>query len=103
MCIRDRSGRIGYTGMNRRGYMRNGMAPNNSQGKSGTANFLDGGVKGRYAYQDTTMHVNGGNCLMLLLLFGIVGAIFYTCLLYTSRCVSETDTKISEISDMAKS
>lgn len=40
------SGRIGYTGMNRRGYMRNGMAPNNSQGKSGTANFLDGGVKG---------------------------------------------------------
>ena len=25
--------------------MRNGMAPNNSQGKSGTANFLDGGGK----------------------------------------------------------
>ena len=40
------SGRIGYTGMKRHGYMRNGMAADNSYGDSGTANFLDGGVKG---------------------------------------------------------
>jgi len=37
------SGRIGYTGMKRHGYMRNGMAADNSYGDSGTANFLDGG------------------------------------------------------------
>ena len=40
------SGRIGYTGMKRHGYMRNGMAANNSYGNSETANFLDGGMKG---------------------------------------------------------
>ncbi len=39
------SGRIGYTSLQRDGKMRNGMAPNNSYGKSGTARFLDGGVK----------------------------------------------------------
>ena len=39
------SGRIGYTGMKRKGYMRNGMAADNSYGNSGTAHFLDGGGK----------------------------------------------------------
>ncbi len=39
------SGRIGGTEMQREGKMRNGMAADNSLGKSGTARFLDGGVK----------------------------------------------------------
>jgi len=39
------AGKLGYTAMQRRGYMRNGLAPNNSYGKSGTASFLDGGAK----------------------------------------------------------
>jgi hypothetical protein len=38
--------KIGHTDMQRKGYMRNGMAINNSKGRSHTANFLDGGVKG---------------------------------------------------------
>lgn len=47
-------GRTNYTDMQRNGKMRNGLAPNNSYGKSGTAHFLDGGVK-------TAMTVNLGN------------------------------------------
>ena len=39
------SGRIGGTTMQREGRMRNGLAINNSFGKSHTAKFLDGGVK----------------------------------------------------------
>ncbi len=39
------SGRIGGTSMWRDGKMRNGLAPDNSYGKSGTARFLDGGGK----------------------------------------------------------
>lgn len=39
------AGKIGYTSMQRDGKMRNGLAANNSYGKSGVAQFLDGGVK----------------------------------------------------------
>ena len=39
------NGRIAGTTMQRDGKMRNGLAPNNSFGKSGTAKFLDGGIK----------------------------------------------------------
>ncbi len=39
------NGRISGVTMQREGKMRNGLAPNNSLGKSGTAKFLDGGVK----------------------------------------------------------
>lgn len=39
------SGRIGGTSLQRDGKMRNGLAPNNSYGKGGTARFLDGGGK----------------------------------------------------------
>lgn len=39
------SGRIGATSMQRDGKMQNGLAPTNSLGKSGTAWFMDGGVK----------------------------------------------------------
>ena len=39
------NGRIGGTSLQREGKMRNGLAPNNSYGKSGTARFLDGGGK----------------------------------------------------------
>lgn len=39
------NGRIGGTSLQRDGKMRNGLAPNNSYGKSGTAHFLDGGGK----------------------------------------------------------
>ncbi len=37
--------KLGYTSMQRDGKMRNGMAANNSYGKSKTAQFVDGGVK----------------------------------------------------------
>ena len=40
------SGRLAGTTMQRDGKMRNGMAPENSYGKSSTAKFLDGGLKG---------------------------------------------------------
>ena len=40
------AGKIGGTTMSRNGNMRNGMFAENSYGKSGTAKFLDGGVKG---------------------------------------------------------
>ncbi len=39
------SGRVAGTTMQRDGKMRNGMAPDNSYGKSGTAKFIDGGMK----------------------------------------------------------
>mgnify|MGYP002523718046 CR=1 FL=1 len=39
------SGRLAGTTMQRDGKMRNGLAPNNSYGKSGKAKFLDGGAK----------------------------------------------------------
>ena len=39
------NGRIGGTSLQREGKMRNGLAPNNSYGKSGTARFLDSGGK----------------------------------------------------------
>ena len=39
------AGKIGYTSMQREGRMRNGLAANNSYGKSHHAQFLDGGVK----------------------------------------------------------
>ncbi len=39
------NGHIGGTTMQREGKMRNGLAPNNSYGKSKTAKFLDGGIK----------------------------------------------------------
>ena len=39
------SGRLTGTTLQRDGKMRNGLAPNNSYGKSGTAKFLDGGGK----------------------------------------------------------
>ena len=39
------SGRVGGTQMQRDGKMRNGLAKDNSYGKSGTAHFLDGGGK----------------------------------------------------------
>lgn len=53
-------GKTNYTDMQRDGRMLNGMAPNNSFGKSGTAHFLDGGAK-------TSMSVNlgGGNAFSL--------------------------------------
>lgn len=37
--------RLGYTGMNRRGYMQNGICKDYSYGASDYANFLDGGLK----------------------------------------------------------
>ena len=40
------SGRVAGTQMQRDGKMRNGLAADNSLGKSGTAHFLDGGAKG---------------------------------------------------------
>lgn len=52
------AGKIGWTSMQRDGKMRNGMAPNNSYGKSGTANFLDGGGK---AF--ATLNIGSGHTL----------------------------------------
>ena len=54
------TGRLAGTTMQRDGKMRNGLAPDNSYGKSGTAKFLDGGAK-------VGAHVNlgQGNVLML--------------------------------------
>ena len=39
------AGKVGGTDMQRQGYMRNGLFPENSYGKSGHAKFLDGGGK----------------------------------------------------------
>lgn len=43
-------GKLGYTEMQRDGQMRNGMAENNSYGKSGTARFLDGAFKAAVSF-----------------------------------------------------
>ena len=52
------AGKIGYTSMQRDGKMRNGLAVNNSYGKSGVAQFLDGGVK-----LGTSFNLGRGNTL----------------------------------------
>ena len=52
------AGKIGYTSMQRNGKMRNGLAANNSYGKSGVAQFLDGGVK-----LGTSFNLGRGNTL----------------------------------------
>ena len=52
------AGKIGYTSMQRDGKMRNGLAANNSYGKSKTAQFLDGGVK-----LGTSWNLGRGNTL----------------------------------------
>lgn len=49
------AGKVAGTSMQRDGKMRNGMAVDNSYGKSGTAKFLDGGVKG-----NATWNAGGG-------------------------------------------
>ena len=50
--------KLGYTSMQRDGRMRNGMAANNSYGKSKTAQFLDGGFK-----LGTSFNLGRGNTL----------------------------------------
>lgn len=52
--------KIGYTWMQRDGKMRNGLAPDNSYGKSKTANFLDGGFK-----LGTSWNLGRGNTITL--------------------------------------
>lgn len=52
------AGKIGYTSMQRDGKMRNGLAANNSYGKSGVAQFLNGGVK-----LGTSLNLGRGNTL----------------------------------------
>ena len=54
------SGRVGGTTMQRDGKMRNGLAPENSYGKSGTAKFLDGGGK-----VGTHISLGQGNTILL--------------------------------------
>ena len=54
------AGKIGGTTMSRNGNMRNGMFADNSYGKSGTAKFLDGGVKGSLA-----ANLGGGHMVRL--------------------------------------
>jgi hypothetical protein len=54
------TGRIGGTTMQRDGKMRNGLAPDNSYGKSGTAKFLDGGGK-----VGAHLNLGKGNTLIL--------------------------------------
>lgn len=54
------AGKIGYTSMQRDGKMRNGLAANNSYGKSGVAQFLDGGVK-----LGTIFNLGRGNTLTI--------------------------------------
>lgn len=49
-----------YTDMQRDGKMRNGLAANNSYGKSGVAHFLDGGLK-----SSMTANLGGGNAITL--------------------------------------
>ena len=44
------SAKLGQTNMRRVGYMRNGMAPNNSFGHSGIARFGEGGAKGSISF-----------------------------------------------------
>ena len=52
--------KIGGTNMQREGKMRNGLAVNNSYGKSGTAHFLDGGAK-----IGTNINMGRGNTIVL--------------------------------------
>lgn len=54
------AGKIGYTSMQRDGKTRNGLAANNSYGKSGVAQFLDGGVK-----LGTSFNLGRGNTLTI--------------------------------------
>lgn len=54
------AGKIGYTSIQRDGKMRNGLAANNSYGKSGVAQFLDGGVK-----LGTSFNLGRGNTLTI--------------------------------------
>lgn len=54
------AGKIGYTAMQRDGKMRNGLAANNSYGKSGVAQFLDGGIK-----LGTSINLGRGNTLTI--------------------------------------
>lgn len=51
------NGRVGGTSMERDGKMRNGLFPNNSYGKSGTARFLDGGAKAAASWDMGAGHV----------------------------------------------
>lgn len=50
--------KLGYTSMQRDGKMRNGLAANNSYGKSKTAEFIDGGFK-----FNSSLNLGGGNTL----------------------------------------
>lgn len=52
--------KLGYTSMQRDGKMRNGMAKNNSYGKSKTADFVDGGFK-----FGSNLNLGRGNTLTL--------------------------------------
>ena len=52
--------KLGYTSMQRDGKMRNGLAPNNSFGKSHTAQFIDGGFK-----FGSSLNLGRGNTLTL--------------------------------------
>ena len=54
------SGRIGGTTIQRDGKMQNGLAPDNSYGKSHTAKFLDGGAK-----FGSTLNLGAGNTFTL--------------------------------------
>ena len=54
------NGRIAGTTMQREGKMRNGLAPENSYGKGGTAKFLDGGGKAGLHY-----NLGAGHAFML--------------------------------------
>ncbi len=51
-------GRTSYTDMQRDGRMRNGLAANNSFGKSGVAHFLDGGIK-----SGMSVNLGGGHAM----------------------------------------
>ena len=54
------SGRLGYQSMQRNGKMRNGLFANNSYGKSGTADFVEGGIKA-----SGNFNLGGGHTLIL--------------------------------------
>ena len=51
------SGKLGQTNMRRHGYMRNGMAANNSEGNSRIARFGEGGAKGSINFDAGKGHV----------------------------------------------
>ena len=54
------AGKVGYTSMQREGKMRNGLAPENSYGRSHTAQFVDGGGK-----IGATFNLGRGNTLTI--------------------------------------